>query len=391
MTTTLKQLFEKYLDNKCSDEEVLSLLSHFKLGEQEHELKDLIMQALQRSNDPGITIHDLDLRLENIYELVRQRTQGSAELPVKTIKLWQRMAAAVAVLACIAIGVYFFKASRHPELISGSQYANDIAPGKSGATLTLSNGKKIRLADAVNGEVAKEAGIVVKKTAVGQLVYEVQSSDAGPDKFNTLNTAKGETYMLILPDKSKVWLNAASSLTYVASLNDHGKRVVKLSGEAYFEVFKDKSHPFMVESNDQTVEVLGTHFNVHAYADEQLIKTTLLEGSVKVSEKDNSKILVPGQEAVNTRDRIEINAADTELAVAWKNNKFVFMNQSIENVMKMVERWYDVEVVYQGEMPADKFRGSVSRFDNVSKVLQVLERTGSVHFKIEGRRIYVSR
>ncbi|MNL26796.1 fec operon regulator FecR [compost metagenome] len=196
---------------------------------------------------------------------------------------------------------------------------------------------------------------------------------------------------MYLSDGSKVWLNAASSLSFSTTLNEQGKRRVKLEGEGYFEVAKDKMHPFVVESEGQEVEVLGTHFNISAYKGEALMKTTLIEGSVKVLAQGQQKILVPGSEAVRSGNDILVRNVDAALAIAWKNDKFVFENERIQTVMKMVERWYNVQVVYEGEMPEDVFGGSVSRFDNVSQVLKILESTGRIHFKVEGRKIYVSK
>lgn len=308
----------------------------------------------------------------------------------KTVRIWPRitMAAAIA-LVIFSVGLFYYTGKNKG--FSHGAYRNDVPPGKTGATLTLANGKKISLTDAGKGELANEAGISISKTAEGQVVYEVRVSKSDSNHINTLTTAKGETYILTLPDKSTVWMNAASSLTYSAALLERGVRRVKLEGEAYFQIAKDKAHPFIVESGDQQVQVLGTHFNVRAYRSEKIFRTTLLEGSVKVSEDGKTKVLSPGFEAINKSGEIIVEKADTEWAVAWKNNKFIFDSQRIEDIMPMIERWYNVEVIYTGEIPSDAFWGSVSRYDNISKVLGALESTGNVHFKIEGRKIYVSR
>jgi transmembrane sensor len=313
-------------------------------------------------------------------------------VPAKRFRLWPLVAAAAAAVVVMVSGLYFFNdygSTTKPDQVSA--YLNDVAPGKVGATLTLANGRKISLTNARNGKLAEQAGISISKTADGQLVYEINGNTDPSDEINTLTTAKGETYILTLPDKSKVWMNAASSLTYTTSLIEHGQRRVKMSGEAYFEISKDKAHPFIVESGDQQVEVLGTHFNVNAYNDETVIRTTLLEGSVKLSEKGISKMLAPGKQAINQAGEIKIQDANTALVTAWKNNKFIFDRLNIHEIMRMVSRWYNVEVIYQGAAPEGTFWGSVSRFENVSEVLGPLEKTGNIHFKVEGRRIYVSR
>ena len=316
--------------------------------------------------------------------------------PIKrNIRLWSTIAKIAAVLL-VVVGIYFFneyqKEPNYEHLT-----ANDIPPGKIGATLTLANGKKINLADAANGEIIKEAGASISKTANGELVYNAPSGQSnlnGPNTsnaLNTLTTAIGETFILTLPDQTKVWLNAASSLTYNPNLTSNGIRKVKLTGEGYFEVAKDKDHPFIVESGNQTVEVLGTHFNVHAYQDEKAYRTTLLEGSIKITDQGQSKVLAPGDQASNSTGHIKLTQVDTEFAVAWKSNNFVFDRLDIKEIMKMISRWYNVEVIYKDDIPSGTFWGSVSRFDNISKVLIPLEATGDVHFKIEGRKIYVLR
>lgn len=302
-----------------------------------------------------------------------------------------KIAAAAIILLTLSFSLYFFKEKRRNSI----SYTNDIAPGKIGATLTLSNGKKIRLATTLNGEIAKESGISIAKNSAGELVYQIQENSTANKGINTLSTAKGETYIIILPDQSKVWMNAASTLTYATSLNDHGVRHVKLDGEAYFEITKDKAHPFIVESNGQQVEVLGTHFNVNSYKDEESLKTTLLEGSVRVSSLRGTKQtqdLKPGQQSsLSVTGNVEVADVETELFTAWKDNKFIFDNSDIKSVMRIVQRWYNVDVVYVGQLPDDDFGGKVSRFDNVSSILRILESTGGVHFKIEGRKIYVSK
>jgi transmembrane sensor len=302
-----------------------------------------------------------------------------------------KITAAAIILIALTIGLYTYLHKENPD--HGTLFTNDIAPGKTGATLTLANGKKIRLTDVPMGEVAKESGISITKNVAGQLVYQIKGNPGESNSMNTLSTARGETYVVILPDQSKVWMNAASSLTYATSLNEHGIRKVKLDGEAYFEVAKDKVHPFIVETNGQQVEVLGTHFNISGYNDEESIKTTLLEGSVKVIANNNhNKVLKPGQQSsLSATGKLSVTEVDTKLFTAWKDNKFIFDNDDIKSVMRIVQRWYNVEVIYTGQLPDDNFGGKISRFSNVSSVLRILESTGGVHFKIEGRKIYVSK
>lgn len=314
------------------------------------------------------------------------------QIQVKRVHLWPRIAVAASIIFALGAGVFFYTNHSKTDTVQTATYASDIAPGKQGATLTLANGKKIRLSDALNGELTKEAGLTISKSADGQVVYSKATANSNSEnKINTLSTAKGETYILTLSDKTQVWLNAASSLTYATSLNERGERRVKLSGEAYFQVAKDKMHPFIVETDKQTVEVLGTHFNISAYSDDKTIKTTLLEGSVKVAANGRSKMLVPNQQSTLNEGLLIINNVEADDVIAWKNGQFVFEDEPLESVMKKIARWYNVEIEYSGIDKTKRIGGGVSRYENVSAVLKQLELTKSVHFKIEGRKIIAGK
>ncbi|MDR6781477.1 transmembrane sensor [Pedobacter africanus] len=369
-------------------------------------------KALLIKYENGELLRDEQLRLNQWYleQAVASKETLSEEalkesydylknnLPVlygsRTAKLWPRLVGIAAAVTAIIVGTWFYirqtaptqKATAHSEIT-----LNDIAPGKQGATLTLANGKKIRLGNAANGELAKEAGLVITKTANGQLIYEVEKGHGELSKVNTLTTARGETYEVRLPDGTLVWLNAASSLSYATKPNERGERKVKLEGEGYFEVAKDKDHPFVVQTRGQEVEVLGTHFNISSYADDEVEKTTLVEGSIRLSSGGRTRLLKPGQQANIKGTGISVEDVDTDQAIAWKNKEFMFQSESIEGVMKAVERWYNVEVIYVGARTKERFTGGVSRYDNVSKVLDIVEFTGASHFKITGRKIYVSK
>lgn len=306
-----------------------------------------------------------------------------------SFKLWPRFAGIAAAAAIIILGIYFTFNNKSKDAQSIA-YVNDIAAGKVGATLTLANGKKIRLADAHKGELANEAGISISKTADGQVVYEIKGDRKTADKINTLTTGKGETYVLTLPDKSKVWINAASSLSYSASLYDHGLRKVKLQGEAYFEIFKDSGHPFVVQTDKQKIEVLGTHFNVNSYEDEPGIATTLMEGSVKIISGSSQKILKPGEQAINRAGAISVNKVDLETVTDWKKGDFNLDKVNFKVAMRKIARWYNVEVIYDTSITDDMEAGGwVSRESNLSSVLKLIESSGLVRFKIEGRKVYV--
>lgn len=388
--TSIQVLFAKYTKGKASAEETAILFGHIGESQNDAEITNLLATELDETDAETAYNPLWEIPLKNIKNQLLEKEEMSTQKP--SIKIWPLLAAISAAVIILALGGYFLVAKN--EIVNDYQHltAHDIQPGKVGATLTLANGKKISLSNVASGEIIKESGISILKTADGQVVYQIQSEKGADNKFNTLTTAIGQTYMITLPDQTKVWLNAASSLTYHTSPTAaNGLRKVKLTGEAYFEVAKDKAHPFIVESGTQQIEVLGTHFNVNAYEDEQVFRTTLLEGSIKIANHNQSQILSPGTQATNSANGIKLSSVDTEFAVAWKNNNFTFDRLDIKEIMRMIARWYDVDVVYKDEIPAGTFWGSVSRFDKISKALIPLEATGNVHFKIEGRTIYVYR
>lgn len=386
-------LFKKYLDNTCSLEETQRLMNYFELDQDQELLKDIIMDVLEiqdESYETNFAIAEVLAKVDrDLFIQIHAATVPADKN--KTAKLWLKIAAVAAALAIVCTAVYFFSYKPEQVPVAVTVAVQDVKPGDFGATLTLANGKKISLANASKGEIGRESGIVITKSGDGRLVYEINENVSDPNASNTLSTAKGETYQVRLPDGSLVYLNAASSLTYTPSLIENGKRVVKLTGEGYFEVAKDKQHPFVVKTDRQEVEVLGTHFNISSYPDDEAEKTTLLEGSVKLSAAGSSKVLKPGQQAKLLDGKIQINETDPDLAVAWKNNEFVVESERIETIMKMIARWYNVEVIYVGEKTRQRFSGSVSRFDKMSKVLEIVESTGEAHFKIQGRTVYVSK
>ncbi|MBE9601808.1 FecR family protein [Pedobacter sp. MC2016-24] len=323
----------------------------------------------------------------------------------KLFSPYLRWVAAAAVFLTVGLGYHYLQLV-HPENTQPIPYANDIKPGKNDAVLTLADGSKISLTDARQGELIKSKGISIVKAANGQLIYTIDSSalKTGTDHpelaYNTISTPKGGEYQINLPDGTKVWLNAASSLKFPQTFANLNARRVELSGEAYFEVFKNKKQPFKVltpgfgSGREQETEVLGTHFNISAYADDAETKTTLLEGSIRVkdpqkSNKRDAIILVPGQQAILNNNQWNTINVDTEEAIAWKRGTFMFANADIETIMRKISRWYNVEVVYQGKISESNYLGTVSRFSKVSDVLDILEATKTVHFKIEGRRITV--
>lgn len=313
-------------------------------------------------------------------------------------RLWPKIAAAAAVLLALGAGLFLLVGRNQPQPGTRTAQAANIVPGKQAATLTLADGRTIRLSDSLQGEIARQQGVSVTRTGAGQLVYTSGEGELPADQFHTLSTGPGEMYRIQLPDGTTVWLNAASSLTYAPgtfSVNGDPLRKVRLSGEAYFEVSRNKHRPFVVQSAAQEVEVLGTHFNVSAYPDDRATTSTLLEGSVKVSPAGDTKagvLLAPNQQAVLKGGAIKVNEVDAQSAVAWKNGYFDFNYATLESIMTGLGRWYAVRVVYEdASVKGITFLGSIGRYEKVSKILDLLERTDQVSFRIDGNTIYVRK
>ncbi|SHF43279.1 FecR family protein [Pedobacter caeni] len=371
----VQQLIKKYLDGKAGPEEKGMLESWY-------------VQNAQKNTDIDYPKNLLAKKENGLQEILAMEQLKS--VPVVKHWKWLRFTAAAAMIIGLSTLLYLTVYDT-PQTDASIAQANDIAPGKNTATLTLANGKKILLSNALNGELAKESGVVITKMADGQLVYEIKDQQTGPaDQMNTLSTANGEQYRLLLPDGTSVWLNAASSLKFPSTFSGLAQRRVELDGEGYFEVKKDKEHAFVVVSKEQEVEVLGTHFNVNAYNDESNIKTTLLEGSVKIN-KDI--ILKPGEQSSLLKSgSILLKQVDVEEAVSWKEGYFRFDQKDLRSIMRNISRWYDLEVVYKDSRLENlTFSGTVSRYSSVSKILEILELSKEVRFTLEGRRIIVTK
>ncbi|TKC62436.1 FecR family protein [Pedobacter hiemivivus] len=312
----------------------------------------------------------------------------SKTINTKKINLWPRISVVAAAIAVISMSIWFY--SSRPVIVTpDAKIANqtDIAPGGNKATLTLGNGKTIQLSNAKTGLVIGKDLRYNDNTAINSTAQTKENEMA------SITTPRGGTYQIQLPDGTKVWLNAASSLKFPSTFANVTERKVELKGEAYFEVAKDKKHPFIVKSADQDVKVLGTHFNIDAYEDEASVKTTLLEGSIYVvnSIEKTGKTLIPGQQSIISGHTISINnQVDLEEAVAWKNGYFNF-NESLESIMNKVSRWYNVDVIYEVKPASDPFVAKISRAKSLSALLNIIEKTGDVHFKIEGRRVIVTK
>jgi len=319
-----------------------------------------------------------------------QRIQADQK-PVRRMFAVRWAAAAVFVLLAGA-GAWSLLRNKTGEPVRVAQqqrFKNDVGPGRNAAILTLSGGKKIVLDSSATGTIGKQSNAVILNNN-GQLIYTTLHEKPTGIFYNTLTTPRGNQYQMVLPDGSKVWLNAASSITYPTAFLGK-ERKVTISGEVYFEVAKNEKLPFIVQEGNMTIQVLGTDFNVNEYADETAMKTTLLEGSVRILNKGNSSLLKPGQQAVLDKhdDKIEVvDHPNVEEVMAWKNGRFRFADASIESIMRQVARWYDVEVVYDTSI-SKHFIANVPRDVPLSRLLKLLELTDQVHFRIEGKKITV--
>ncbi|EDM37521.1 putative anti-sigma factor [Pedobacter sp. BAL39] len=371
--------------SSMTEVEINSLLEKYKQGDADAEEIAFLESWYIFYQEPGSNVLGMIPRKEAVDEVW---TKIENEQFPQPLRIWRRIAVAAALFIALFTGLYLIGRDQQPQLESAriENTKEDIAPGTEGATLTLSDGRKISLSAAANGDVARQSGVTITKSAGGQLTYELLPTTPGTAlQYNTLSTTKGEQYQIKLQDGTRIWLNSATSIRFPTSFAGLRKRELSLTGEAYFEVAKDHSRPFTVSVAGQQVKVLGTHFNISSYPDEALSKTTLLEGSVAIG----GKVLQPGEQAVVKGNSISINVANIEETMGWRDGYIIFENEPIEAVMRKIARWYNVEVVFEGPMPEDDFGGRVPRLSNVSQVLKKLELTNKVHFKVEGRRITV--
>jgi transmembrane sensor len=441
-----EDLFKKYQSGKVTPEEQ-AIVEDYILN---HEFNPLYLSETELEK----IMVKLGDRIRKVPFAEQAAAEAAPEVPavLPVYRRWKSIVAVAAAVAAITLGTWLYYTSSmngsSSRGIEGSlAYATDIAPGKNTATLTLADGKAINLSDAKSGVIIEALKLTysdgtaitsslregTRETSSGQAVKqshqdsqdEIASIPRNDGRVQTLvmSTPRGGTYQVVLPDGTKVWLNADSKISFPSQFIGSQRKIV-LSGEAYFEVSHNALKPFVVQTDKQQVTVLGTHFNINSYADEGATKTTLLEGSVSVSYvprlrstssrgtegtlgrttsrdpsmlRDDEKmpesiILKPNQQSVITgSNRITVKQIDPELAVAWKNGEFSFKKENLKDIMRSVARWYNVEVVYANDFQSQPFTGTVSKFDNISSVLKVLELTGKVHFKIEGRRVTVMK
>ena len=391
-------LFQRYFDKTATGEEISELMQWIDKDENEEKIKTWMEKVWSEFQESGeiFTNEESEQMLRSVLEGHLEVADNQEPIRVKRMKVVWLRAAAAAILIMLMTGGYFWFNTTKPVITTAAnvlQMKNDVAPGGNKATLTLANGKTIILDSVHSGQLANLGNSKVMKTGSGQLVYEAQNTKHGGQKvlaYNVLTTPRGGQYELLLPDGSKVWLNAASSIRFPTAFTGNNRKV-EITGEAYFEIAPNATQPFIVESNGMNVMVLGTHFNVNAYRDNTDMKVTLVEGRVKVASGNGTgTILNPMEQAEMNKEGLVklVENADVSEAVAWKEGIFQFDGDDMATIMKKISRWYDVEVTYKNGVPSGHFTGIISRNTNLSEVLKMLELSG-VQFQVEGKDLIV--
>jgi ferric-dicitrate binding protein FerR (iron transport regulator) len=384
-------LFERLLDGRLSPEETDQLLEWLHRDDTAGEAASLIAARLNRLVTEDEITPEIRSALQARLPLILNAEKRQKRLVPLFRQTWFRYAAAAVLIIAVGISFWSIQQKTTPASVPAKPVVakTDITPGKQGAILTLADGRQVVLDSLGNGVIADQSGAQVQLQD-GKLLYSALPTDDARVTFNEISTPKGRQFQLILPDGTKVWLNAASSLKYPTQFNGKERRV-EITGEAYFEVAKNAAVPFYVNINHSTtVKVLGTHFNINAYSDEPTIKTTLLEGRVEVTKEKSQVILKPGEQAIcsgNSRFTID-HSPDIDKTMAWKNGVFNFNDATLQEVMHQLERWYDIEVQYETGIPNLVFVGKMGRDLSLNNVLRGLE-LSKVHFRLEGRKLVV--
>lgn len=391
-------LLKLYMSGSCNYEEYQELLALLKLQTDDSRMEELLQEEIHNSR-----YHEAeqDVNWPQMLHTILQEQEVVQPTPVKRMLVFKIAAAAVVIIALGTIAWWWLLGNSRQTTGKPVAKITDIMPGKNGAILTLANGQQLVLDSTGNGALYTRPGLQIVKhdSLIAYAAPAAKERDGnGAISYNTLTTPKGRQFQLVLSDGTKVWLNASSSIRYPAVF-DGDERLVKVTGEVYFEVAKDPRKPFKVNfpskatgGQEGVVEVLGTHFNINAYGDEDATRTTLLEGKIKASiANGGSSILKPGEQAVITGNSpLTINhSPNLDQVMAWKNGYFQFDRVDIKTVMRQISRWYDVEIVYEGPVTNDRFGGSIPRDATLSQVLNALEQS-LVHFTIRGKKVIVT-
>lgn len=392
-TNNFQELLDKYLTGRLTEQERNRFYELLNDPEHNTQLAAIIDKELYEHTFESEPDNKL---LAAIQQNLHSGIQAEKKRRAKVIRLTRRLAVASVLVIGICGVAWWWLTAKKPtqnEIVKAKPVndKNALTPGGNKAILKLSDGREIVLDSAGEGTLTKQGQSNVIKSGDGQLQYLAADNAQAATVYNTIATPRGGQYQLVLADGSKVWLNASSTLRYPTAFTGKERRV-ELTGEGYFEVAKNAAMPFHVQVNQMDVEVLGTHFNINAYDDEAAVKTTLLEGSVKVK-ADNAVVLKPGEQAAlaGAHSQLTIDhSPDIDQVMAWKNGLFQFKAAGIETVLRQAARWYDVEFVYKGNIP-EKFSGQISRSANAEQLLKILELTGKVKFEINGKTITVKQ
>ncbi len=382
----ISTLFYRYMDGKATDAESLELSTLALMTEHTLLIKGLEQAYWEKMKESKEELTEVEV------EGLLQKINVTKPTVVRSL-FWRRIAVAASIIIVLGLGTYFLffnHTTKQHEIVKTTIPAKDVeAPKVTKAMITLTDGTTVALDSVTSGTIAMQGNVNIIKNENGGIVYNGTNNII---EYNTLVNPKGSPVQsLTLADGTKVWMNAESTLKYFTSVGKVDRRV-EITGECYFEAAHDATRPFIVKdvTRNTEVQVLGTHFNVNTYTDEPVIKVTLLEGSVKVIMGSSSGLLKPGQQAQVSNEIKVVDAVNMVEVMAWKDGYFQFTNADIGTVMRQVERWYDVQVVYEGEKPTGHYAGEVSRNVSAAEMLKVIKASG-VNFRIEGKKIIVMK
>ncbi|SKA04448.1 FecR protein [Chitinophaga eiseniae] len=384
--TPLSTLIARYLNDALSEEETAQLWETLRQGHGQDAWEEALVALLQDKTKHGQANAE---RMEQIYASIRPA--DTPVVPIARRRRWLYPAAVAAIVAVIVVVAAFWRFRPQQPVAGGiNSPVHHVVPGSNKATLILADGSTITLDSTANGALAQQGNVQIVQVNNGQLAYEAGGDHhSGAVQYNTLAIPRGGQFRVTLPDGTNVWINAASTLRYPTVFSG-ADRTVELTGEAYFEVAKMPGKPFHVKAGHMDVQVLGTHFNVMAYTEETAVRTTLLEGAVKVHTGGGGTALRPGQQLrMDQAGQVSVvNDVDLEEIVAWKNGYFRFNHEKLPGVMRQIARWYDVDIAYEGNIPDREFGGKISRNSSIEEVLKILE-LSNIHFRIEKKKIIV--
>ena len=387
----LSYLIARYFQNLATEKEKDELMPLLEDPQNKEVIEEMMSHFWEESNS-GTAIFSKEKSNEILNEILKDSSVSEPKIHNDRKWRWLYSAAAIFIVLLSSALIYrlAFQSTDSQHKPAKTYAKANITPGRNRAVLTLSNGSAVDLDSMKRGSLAQGNSIIT--STGGQLLYQTDKNRAPEIAYNILTTPKGGQYQMTLSDGSRVWLNAASSIRFPVTFTGK-QRPVEITGEAYFEVAKNPNQPFVVSLNGMEIKVLGTHFNVNGYPDEEGIKTTLLEGSVKISKGQATVVLAPGQQAdlISSGKMSLLDDADIEKAVSWKDGYFHFNKSDLQTVMRELSRWYDIDIIYENPNRTSQysFSGDVEKSLSLSAVLRILEKS-NVHFRIEERRLIVT-